>query len=113
MKLSLWPVGALTGQVFVVVVAFDQERLVLRRHRARTTWETPGGHIEPSETSEAAARRELLEEAGIEASGLAAIADYDVDGRPGRVFLAQTSTRTHTLHFEIAEPWMSMTCPTT
>lgn len=102
MKLSLWPVGALTSQVFVVVVAFDQDRLALCRHRDRATWETPGGHIEPGETPEAAARRELLEEAGVEASELSAIADYDVDGRPGRV-LAQTSSRTHTLHFEIAE----------
>jgi 8-oxo-dGTP diphosphatase len=102
-RITLRPVGELTGHVFVVVVAFDQDRLVLCRHRDRSSWETPGGHVEPGETPEEAARRELLEEAGITAGELTALADYDVDGVPGRAFLALTGTRVRSLHFEIAE----------
>src|SRR5450759_3451320 len=34
-------------------------RLVLCRHRDRSTWETPGGHIEPGESPREAAVREL------------------------------------------------------
>ena len=101
--MNLWPVGELTGHVFVVVVVFDHDRLVLCRHKDGSSWETPGGHIEPGESPETAARRELLEEAGIVASELIAIADYDVDGIAGTVFLAETDTRTGSLQFEITE----------
>ena len=37
---------------------------LLVRHRARQTWELPGGHIEDGESSRDCAARELLEETG-------------------------------------------------
>jgi 8-oxo-dGTP pyrophosphatase MutT (NUDIX family) len=53
----------------VRVLLLDQDdRLLLVRFRdgARSWWCTPGGGIEPGETAEQSAIRELLEEAGIE-----------------------------------------------
>lgn len=49
---------------YVVVFSRCEGKLLLSRHRKRDTWETQGGHIEPGETAEAAARRELWEESG-------------------------------------------------
>lgn len=47
-----------------VVFARLQGKWVLCRHKERTTWETPGGHREKSETILDAAKRELMEETG-------------------------------------------------
>ena len=60
---------------FVVIVALDvQDRLLLvRQFRAaanQITLELPAGHIEPGETPEEAARKELCEETGYEAEKL-------------------------------------------
>lgn len=44
-------------------------------------WALPGGHIDPGETAEAAARRKLAEETGIHAGDLRLIGVYDTPGR--------------------------------
>ena len=51
---------------YVVVFSRFQGRLLLSRHRDRSTWETQGGHVEPGESPWEAARRELWEESGAE-----------------------------------------------
>ncbi|SHH20367.1 8-oxo-dGTP diphosphatase [Caloranaerobacter azorensis DSM 13643] len=50
--------------IFVVIMAKFNDKWVLVRHKERNTWEIPAGHIEPSESVEAAASRELFEETG-------------------------------------------------
>ena len=54
----------LTTPKYVVVFTRYRGKLLLSRLRQRDTWETQGGHIEPGETPEQAARRELWEESG-------------------------------------------------
>lgn len=65
------PHYVIQGLDFVVVVAVTpQEQLLLvRQYRVAagaTTLELPAGHIDPGETPEQAARRELVEETGYE-----------------------------------------------
>ena len=90
-----YPVGALTALKYVVVLSRCRGGILLSRHRARSTWETQGGHIEPGETPEAAARRELYEESGALRYTLAPLCDYWAgdertgEGSAGRVYRAQ------------------------
>lgn len=82
---------------YVVVFSRYQGKLLLSRHKSRDTWETQGGHIEPGESPEAAARRELWEESGAAEFTLEPVCMYwaedRVDGKPqsgawGAIFFA-------------------------
>ncbi len=85
--------GALERYRYVVILSSWQGRILLSRHRARTTWETQGGHIEAGETPLEAARRELYEESGAVPFEIRPLFDYwakDPRGEAcGEVFLAQ------------------------
>ena len=66
---------------FVVIVALNEQGqlLVVRQFRAAVnqfTLELPAGHVEPGETPEEAARKELCEETGCEAGSLELLAKY-------------------------------------
>lgn len=63
---------------FSVIVSQYQGKWVLCQHKQHTTWEVPGGHIEPGETPEEAARRELYEESGAKEYDLHEIGVYGV-----------------------------------
>lgn len=57
MECRTFALEELTSPKCVVVFTRYRGKLLLSRHRQRDTWETQGGHIEPGETPEQAARR--------------------------------------------------------
>lgn len=59
--------------VSVVALSRDRRLVLVRQYRPvvdRVTLELPSGHVDPGETPEAAARRELFEETGVKAGAL-------------------------------------------
>jgi 8-oxo-dGTP pyrophosphatase MutT (NUDIX family) len=68
-------------------VGGEREYLLVEARGRRGEWVLPKGHIEPGETAEAAAVREVEEEAGVcaEAVAPAGESEYAVDGQTVRV----------------------------
>ena len=96
MTCKVCPLGTLAPYKYVVVMSKYQGKILLSRHRDRSTWETQGGHIEPGETPLDAARRELYEESGAVDFDIRPIFDYwagDENGEAsGQVFAAEIRT---------------------
>lgn len=118
--------GTLCEYRYVVVLSRYQGQLFLSRHRARATWETQGGHIEPGETPLEAARRELYEESGAVRFRMKPVFDYwageepDGPGASGVVFAAEIeelgplpesemaeTACFNTLPLQLTYPWIS------
>jgi len=92
LKCTVHPFGSLGDYKFVVVCSRYNGKWLLSMHDDRDTWETQGGHIEAGEDVVQAARRELLEESGVNEAELIPVCDYygytDTDSANGAVFLA-------------------------
>lgn len=86
------PVNSMGNYKYVIILAMEQGKLLWCRQKKKTTWELPGGHIEPGETPFEAAKRELFEETGAEEFSIRPIFDYKVEV-PGVVFLAEITRR--------------------
>ncbi len=101
------PLGALAPYKYVVVCSRYQGQWLLSRHRARTTWETQGGHIEPGETPLQAAKRELYEESGVRDADVYPVCDYHgmraLGHSMGVVFLAEVHALGELPESEMAE----------
>ncbi len=86
------PTGTRGAYKYVVVCTRYRGQWLLSRHRARSTWETQGGHIEPGESPLDAAKRELYEESGASDAALYPVCDYlgyvEDSSANGVVFLA-------------------------
>jgi 8-oxo-dGTP pyrophosphatase MutT (NUDIX family) len=69
-----------------LVLAPDEERVLLVHHRRLDRWLPPGGHLEPEDESAAAgAKREVLEETGVLlADRNPVLAGVDVHGIPAK-----------------------------
>ena len=88
-----YPLGQKAPYKYVVVMSRYQGKILLSRHKDRSTWETQGGHIEPGETPLEAARRELYEESGAVDFDIRPVFDYwagdETGGASGQVFAAE------------------------
>ena len=73
---------------YAVICARYQGRWILCRHKERSTWEIPGGHIEAGETALEAARRELWEETGATDADIRPVCVYKVS-QYGMLFFAE------------------------
>jgi 8-oxo-dGTP pyrophosphatase MutT (NUDIX family) len=75
------------GGVVARTVDGEREYLLVEASRSPGVWVLPKGHIEAKETAEAAAVREVEEEAGVRAAVVARAgeSEYAVDGKPVRV----------------------------
>jgi 8-oxo-dGTP pyrophosphatase MutT (NUDIX family) len=75
------------GGIVARTVDGEREYLLVEARRSRGEWVLPKGHIEPGETPEAAAAREVEEEAGVRAAVVARAGEieYALDGQPVRV----------------------------
>ncbi|WP_214846937.1 RNA deprotection pyrophosphohydrolase [Exiguobacterium sp. s193] len=69
-----------TKPLHVWVIAVYEGKWLLTHHKQRG-YEFPGGKVEPGETAEEAARREVMEETGGRIASLAYIGQYRVEGR--------------------------------
>ena len=65
---------------FVDILAIYKNKWIFCMHKERTTWENPGGHIEPEETLLEAAKRELYEETGAVDFNMEPLCDYYLNG---------------------------------
>lgn len=76
MRCKVYELGFLEEYKYVVVLSEYNGKIVLSRHKERTTWETQGGHIEQGETPLDAAKRELYEESGAVDFEIKPLCDY-------------------------------------
>ena len=78
MTISFHNINPERNLLYVIIVARYKDRWVFCRQHGRDTWELPGGHIEPGEQADHAARRELVEETGAVEFDMQAVCDISV-----------------------------------
>ena len=88
MVCEIFAAGVLRKYKYVVTLSICEGRVMLSRHRARTTWESQGGHVEAGESAIEAAKRELYEESGAVEYDIVPLCDYRVGEANGAVFVA-------------------------
>ncbi|MGI5894088.1 MAG: NUDIX hydrolase [Candidatus Merdivicinus sp.] len=76
MTCKTYPLESLKSYRYVVVLSEYEGKILLSRHKERSTWETQGGHIEPGEKPLDAAKRELFEESGAIEFEIEPLCDY-------------------------------------
>jgi 8-oxo-dGTP diphosphatase len=87
---------ALTPVPCVGVVAVEDGALLLIRRRnppSAGRWTLPGGRVEPGETLRAAARREALEETGLDLEIGGLLGTAEIDAPPERFLVSDYAAR--------------------
>ncbi|MEV6983916.1 NUDIX domain-containing protein [Sphaerisporangium sp. NPDC051017] len=92
----------------VILLDHDDRLLLLRYDEGQVFWAVPGGSLEPGETHELAARRELREELGLAYDGsfgapvAERVKEHTVGGRPVRQVELYYLVRIKTDEFDLA-----------
>lgn len=94
---------------FAVIIAQTEGKYIFCKHKARSTWEVPGGHREPGEIILDTAKRELYEETGAvdfdikQICAYSVIAEDNFDGVEtfGMLYYADIKAFEKELHSEI------------
>lgn len=93
MECKTYELNYLAQYKFVVILSKYHDKILLSRHKERSTWETQGGHIEYGETPLEAAKRELYEESGATDFAITPLFDYWASDATswanGMVFMAE------------------------
>lgn len=107
MECKVYNLNELKEYKFVVILSKYKGKILLSRHKKRSTWETQGGHIEKGETPLEAAKRELFEESGAVTYTISPVFDYragdDKSSANGMVFMADISELTDIPDSEMKE----------
>lgn len=81
---------------YSVIAAKREGKWIFCRHKKRSTWEIPGGHREPGESTFETAKRELYEETGATEFDLQEVCVYGVDADGeityGMLYVAEVKT---------------------
>lgn len=112
---KIYNLNELKQYKYVVILSKYKGRILLSRHKKRSTWETQGGHIEKGETPLEAASRELFEESGAVKYTIFPIFDYwaadDESWANGMVFIAEIEELSEIPDSEMIEVQTFMNLP--
>lgn len=114
MKTKVYDLGTIKDEElkFAVIVSKFKGKFVYVRHKARDTWEVPGGHRELNEGINDTAERELKEETGAVKFNIKPICDYlcdyslerEIDDKSyGRLYYAEIQELGELPNLEIGE----------
>ena len=96
---------------YAVIAARFDGKWIFCRHKDRTTWEIPGGHIEPGEAPLDAAKRELYEETGATDADIHIVGGYRLYDDGLLCFAEVNALESIPADSEIAETYLCETIP--